>query len=72
MDEVLFRITPEEYSSHSSNKGEARDLSGADCDKVRAEDVAAYYAGENFNEELERAGYPVTITTDMAMATFVI
>lgn len=67
-----IRITPEEYSSHSANKGEARGLSGAYCDKARAEEVAAYYAEKKFNEELERAGYPATITTETAMATLVI
>ncbi|KAJ6003463.1 hypothetical protein N7451_006010 [Penicillium sp. IBT 35674x] len=37
-------IPPEEYSSHSFNKGGARGLFGADCDEVRVEKVAAYYA----------------------------
>lgn len=67
-----IRITPEEYSSHSANKDEARGLSGAYCDKARAEEVTASYAKKKFNEKLERAGYPVTITTETAMATLVI
>lgn len=66
------RITPEEYSSYSSKKSEASGLSGAEWDKARVEEVAAYYSEKKSQEELERAGYPVTTTTDTAMATSVI
>ena len=69
------RVSREEFSSISSKQAKAQGLSDDEWAKGRAERVAAYYAESSerrFNEELGRAGYSLTTTSDEARATFML
>ncbi|KAJ5658140.1 uncharacterized protein N7484_001789 [Penicillium longicatenatum] len=67
------RVSPKEYSSFSSRQSQASGLSGDEWERVREEQVEAYYAERKestLNEELRRAGFTGT-DTERVMATFV-
>lgn len=66
------RITPQEYSSISSQQVKASGLSNSEWAKVQAEEISAYHSAKDHRQVLYISEHPDTSATSIARGKFLL